>query len=101
MAILYVSEYAELAKNSLGVAAQAPQEPALEQQAVTFTSGETDSAAFNANTKFIRVVSDTNCFVQFGATPTAADGDDSTYLVANVEYFFGVTGGHKVSALSA
>lgn len=73
-------------------------EPPTAAQNVTFTTA-TQSAAFNAATKLIRMVSDADCHVAFGADPTA-DTDDEK-LIAGIPEWRAVTAGHKVSIVSA
>lgn len=73
-------------------------EPVLAPQKVSFTTA-TQSAAFNAATKLIRMVSDADCHVAFGADPTA-DTDDEK-LIAGIPEWRAVTAGHKVSVVAA
>lgn len=98
MSNLNVTEYAEIAKNSLSAPIAAAKEPSITVQNVTFTTA-TPSSAFNADTRFVRVISDADCHVAFGSDPTATTS--STKLKADIEYYFGVTAGHKVSVVSA
>lgn len=98
MANLYISEYAGIAENSLGVPVPAPMEPSVAEQKVAFT-GATASAAFNADTKFVKLTADADSHVKFGSDPTAATSNQP--LKANTPQFFGVEGGHKVSAIEA
>lgn len=55
------------------------------------------SLAFNAGTKFIRVVCEVQCAVKGGGTATAAD----TLLPAFLPEYFGVNGGATISVISA
>lgn len=68
-------------------------------QAVTITGTSAQSAAFAASTKYIRLVSTTACWIQFGANPTATTTTPSILLAANVPEFFGVTPGQKVAGI--
>lgn len=97
MSILYVSEYITLAQSQAGIA-MCGQEPGLDQAPVTFTT-TTQSAAFNAQAKFVRVYSDGDCHIAFGANPTATTSNKK--LTAGQAEYFGVTGGHKVAAVDA
>lgn len=96
MAIAYVTEYAELARDERGDTIQAGREPAITTQKITFTAGATASAAFNNSTKFIRIWSDTAGFIKFGAAPTAVTATDTPISASTAEYF-GVIQGQKVS----
>ncbi len=72
MATLYVTEYVEMAKDASGRIIPAGQEPAIATQTVAIGGSSTQSSAFNAKTKFIRVANDTQvCSIAFGANPTA------------------------------
>lgn len=53
--------------------------------------------AFGNGTTIIRLVSTTDCYLKFGATPTAVATD--MLLPANVVEYFGATPGVKIAAL--
>ena len=93
MAKLYISEYEGVRQDSGGLA-QVAQEPGIEQTPVTFTPAAL-SAAFAARTKVVRIVSDADCFLLFGDSPTATA--NSKFLPANLVEYFGVNAGQKVS----
>lgn len=85
MATLYITEYAEMALVQNGQMGQMPMEPPLASQAVTIAGASAQSAAFNAKTKYVRLMTDTACAVLFGTNPTALTGNDR--MAANtVEY---------------
>ena len=69
-------------------------EPALTTQKTTFTTA-TQTAAFNADTNFVRVVATVDCHILFGANPTATAAHE--FFLANVEYWRGVGNGDKLS----
>src|SRR5690349_20676372 len=97
MAKLTVTEYA-----ATGQAAghpQAPQEPAITDQQVDFTSGVAPSSAFGSSTTLVRLYSDTACNIKFGANPTATTANQP--LAANVETFRAVRPGDKVSVIAS
>lgn len=76
-----------------------PVEPAIAEQNVAIGGTSTQSAAFNTNTRFVRVHTDVLCAVKFGANPTAVAtahrmADESTEWLA-------VSGGHKVAVITA
>lgn len=101
MGVLHISEYNAILRTNVGDdpvsgdgVAQAVKEPSIATQAITFTS-ETDSAAFNDSTRMVRVVSDIQCYVVFGAAPTATA--DSMLLPAFSVEYFGVNPGDVIS----
>ena len=97
MTTLYVTEYKQMG-HAQGNLAQLPQEPAVAEQAVTFTT-TTASSAFNAETTYVCLRSSGDCHVVFDDAPTATTG--SRKLSANTEYYFGVRRGDKVAAVDA
>lgn len=70
MSLLYIEE---LSGNGLALRGpiQAPQQPAIATQVLDYTSGAAQSAAFNANTRLVRLHCDTSCSRLFGVNPTA------------------------------
>ena len=86
MPSLYVSEYASVVVVQ-GAVVPAPLEPAVTTQKITFTTA-TQSAALNAQTRFVRLHADANCHVAFGANPTATAS--SARLASGTTEFFGV-----------
>ena len=95
MATAKISEYAALVVDHQGKVVPVAQEPPLTTQEVTFTT-ETDSNAFDANTKFVRVVADAKAHFRFGTGVQAAVATDP-YLAADLPEYFGVIGGDQVS----
>lgn len=91
MAVLFVSEYAEQARDLRGYLVAAGQEPTLAEQQVAVGGSSTQSAAFNAKTAFVRVHTDAVCYVAFGTSPTASSSQKR--LAANSTEFFGVPAG--------
>ena len=91
MATAYITEYNTIGVqngNSIPVA----QEPAVTDQAIMFTTA-TQSDAFNDNTKYVRIVSDTAFHASFGTNPTATAS--TQYCPANIEIWRMVSPGHK------
>jgi hypothetical protein len=93
MAKAYISEY-EAVPILDGRMVPTGLEPALAEQVVTFTT-TTQSAAFQARTKFIRVHTDGICSYEFGANPTATV--NTPRMAASTTEFFGVAPGMKVA----
>jgi hypothetical protein len=71
--------------------------PAVTQQQVTFTT-TTASAAFSADTRFVRLHTDSACRVAFGDAPTA--DTTSMRMAAGQTEFFAVPPGSKVAAVT-
>lgn len=92
MAKLYVTEYRQDAYD-----APLPVEPALADQVITFSTN-TQSAAFNAATRMVRIVADGICSVAFGANPTATTSNSR--MAAGVERILKVQPGHKVAVIT-
>jgi len=95
MGKLYITEYSEAAIMPGGVPVGA--EPGTEQTPVTYTT-TTQSSAFGAKTKFVRIHTDSICSILFGADPTATTS--SKRLSADQTEYFAVTPGHKVAAVA-
>jgi hypothetical protein len=91
MAVLFISEYAEQARDLRGYLVAAGQEPTLAEQQVAIGGSSTQSAALNAKTAFVRVHTDAVCYVAFGTNPTASSSQKR--LAANSTEFFGVPAG--------
>lgn len=89
MATLWISEYAELAVDALGRVMQLGKEPAVAEQAVTYTT-TTQSAAFNSRTRFIFVYGSATAHIAFGVSPVAAA---TSKKISTEGSWFGVTGG--------
>ena len=96
MALLYVKEYAHLPQIGTMKGTMAS-EPGVDQAPVNFAGAGASSAAFAATTKYIRVVSDTTCFVVFGPTPQAATSNNAL-LPANIIEYYAVVAGQVISA---
>ena len=98
MARLYVTEYGKFGFDDNGGSIPLGREPAITTQVVTFTTS-TASNEFAANTKLVRIISDTDCHLLFGSSPTATTNHQ--FLPANQEAWRMVTGGMKVAAVEA
>jgi hypothetical protein len=87
MATLYISEYRDMPV-TIGQFLPVPQEPTT----------TTQSAAFNTNTRFIRVHADAICSIKFGTSPTAVTTD--ARMAANTTEYFGVIAGQKLAVVT-
>lgn len=94
MANAYIREFARLSGAENGTP-QAPMEPAVTSQTVSFTT-TTQSAAFNDRTRFIWVRVDAAANYKAGDNPTAT-ATDYPQLQADTDYFFGVKPGDKIA----
>ena len=68
MTILQITEYAASGLDVNGVPAQIAKEPALAYQEITTSGASAQSAAFNLDTRLIRISADANVRIRFGAS---------------------------------
>lgn len=100
MAVLYVSEFIELPITDNAVARSWAMTPPIVEQTVAIGAGSA-SNAFNPQTKFVRLHTDSICSIAFsvsGATPTATTSN--ARMAANTTEYFGVQGGGKVAVIT-
>lgn len=97
MATLYITEYKDLPFEAGHLIPVATEPAEVDQTPVTFTTSS-QSAAFNNQTTFVRILADADCHVLFGTNPTATANNQK--LISNVEYWRGVPKGqsYKVAA---
>ena len=69
---------------------------ALEKVTISATTAQ--SAALNADTKFVRVLADANCCIIAADNPTATTSD--LPLTAEGAEYFGVIAGQKIAAIT-
>ena len=69
------------------------------EQKVSTSTSSAASAAFGSNIEYIRVISDTACWITFGTAPTATNS--KTLLAANDVEYFKVSEGEKIAAILA
>lgn len=99
MPTLYISEYKEMAKTITAKQdLAAAQEPAIATQAISISGASAQSAAFNADTRFVEIHTDAICSISFGSNPTATTAHKR--MAANQTQFFGVVPTHKVAVIS-
>lgn len=97
MANMYIREYRYVLRDEGGNIVQAGHEDGYRTgQAVTFTTS-TQSAAFQSDTRFVRITTDAEAFLDFGSNP-AAVAADGIQVQADTPEFFGVEPGQKVAA---
>lgn len=100
MAVLYITEYAEMQIGPAGRSGQMPMDPPLAEQTVAIGGSSTASAAFNAATRFVRLHTDAICSIEFGTAPTATA--TTGRMAANQTEYRGVPLGQsfKVAVIS-
>lgn len=97
MSTLYITEHADqlvLVGRAVGV----PREPPVAEQTVTISGTSAQSAAFNAKTKYIRIISDVVCSRLVGANPTATSSN--TRMSADAYEFIAVNAGDKIAVIT-
>lgn len=95
MAILYIAEFATFTPpGAPGGLGQIAQQPTLAEQTVVIGASSTQSAAFNTNTRFVRLHCDVAAEVEFGTNPTAVL-NTSARMAANQTEYFGVPKGQS------
>lgn len=70
--------------------------PGTDQQ-VTVTASSAQSAAFGSKTSIARFCASTDCFILFGANPTATTA--KIYLPSGIPEYLGVIPGQKVAVI--
>jgi hypothetical protein len=103
MSVLYITEFADVSHIGGGTSSIGAI-PITAKQAITTSATAAQSAAFQNNTKVVRLHNDTTApiSVAFGLNPTAITNSDMRMAVNTTEYFdiSGVLGdGYKVSAI--
>ena len=96
MAKLYITEFSGMPIDLNLASVQLAKLPGLADQVVTY-SGSTQSTAFAAGTRFIRVHTDSDCHIQVGSDPVASVGNAK--LIAGQTEYFGVNPGDKLAVI--
>lgn len=97
MSNLYITEFAASGNSISGAALPVGSMPPVADQAVVYTTSSVQSAAFDDDTRFIRVHTDATCHVLFGDNPTALT-TSMRLLVGSTEYF-AVKPGQKLAVI--
>lgn len=98
MANLWITELRAMPIDSNGKTVEAASLPAITTQKVTISATTAQSAALNADTKFVRVLTDANCCIIAADNPTATTSD--LPLTAEGAEYFGVIAGQKIAAIT-
>lgn len=87
MANLYITEYSAVTRFSGGFPIQVGKNPPVAVQKIAYTT-ENKSSSFQDSTIFVRLVSDTNAYIEFGISPVATSS--SMFLPSGVVEYFGI-----------
>ena len=99
MATLYITELRNVGYDGTSSPVMAPTVPGVVEQAVAIGGVSAQSAAFDGQTRFVLVNTDTACCLAFGDNPTALTTRHR--LAANETRFYSVTAGSKVAVIAA
>lgn len=88
-----ISEYQNIIADPNGRPVQVAQEPRLASQTVTYTTSA-QSSAFNASTRFVRIICDAKAHFRFSTAGTNATANDP-YLAVDVAEWFAVPVGQS------
>ena len=103
MASLFIAEFSMFGTikaptaSGWGDSAPIPAVPPVAEQKITI-GVTTQSAAFNAATKMVRLHAEAACCVEFGADPIATT--DNMRLAAGQTEYFGVSPGQKLAVIT-
>lgn len=100
MAVLYITEFAQLMPSPVGGQGQVPQQPPLAEQTVAIGGASVASSAFNSQTRLVRLHTDAICSVEFGTAPVATS--TTARMAANATEYHGVPVGasYKVAVIT-
>jgi hypothetical protein len=101
MATLYITEFAFQGKDGAEDVTPIAQQLPLAEQTRSLSASSAQSSALNAQTRLVRLQTDTACFILFGANPTATTS--KMPLAVAVPEYFGVPAncGFKIAAITA
>lgn len=98
MATVYIEEFVDLPTGANGQLAPIARAPGVARQTVAVGGSSTQSSAFNAKTRYVRLHTDTICSVLFGANPTATTS--SPRMAADQTEYFAVNPGDRVAVIA-
>lgn len=100
MSTMYISEYADSGNLLGGLPLGA--EPCLDQAPVTISASSAQSAAFQNNTRLVRVHVDVISSIKFGTNPTAVTVSNKRMNANTTEYFLVPMGqAYKVAVVTS
>lgn len=98
MAVVYITEYANLPLDAQNRVLHIAKEPGVTTQTVTIGGASAQSAAFNSLTRYIRVHVDAVCSIAIDSNPTATTS--KARMAADTTEYFAVTPGHKLAVIT-
>ena len=103
MAILYISEYLNMARDQHWQSVPVGEEPAIASQIVAIGGASVQSNPLNAKTRFVRLHCDAICSYKTGADPVATT-TDARMANPQTEYFgvekLAVEAGLKIAVIA-
>lgn len=94
----YVKEYRASGTSATGVIEVAAEPAIVDQTAVDFTAGHAESAAFNAQTRYVRIWCDAQASFKIDFSPIATNA--MSPLAASAPEYFSVQPGMKLSVVA-
>lgn len=98
MSTLYVTEYPGI-ETLLNGTAQVVVGPPIAEQVVTISGTSTQTAAFSAVTRIVRLQPDSICSLKVGGTNPVATTSSQRHVAGSTEYI-GVTPGDKLAVIT-
>ena len=98
MAKVFISEFVQAAHMNTGQPFPSMLQPPTTSQVVAIGGSSTQSTAFDARTRFVRVHADAICSFAIGSNPTA-DANSARMAAGQTEYFQ-VKPGHKIAVIT-
>ena len=98
MAKLWITEFKFIGSDATNARPQVAYHPPVATQTPITLGASTQSAAFNAETRYIRLRADATCHYVVGTNPTATTND--TPLDANSPEHIGVPAGMKLAVIA-
>lgn len=99
MAMVYITEYAEISNLPVGRVGQMPRDPPVTEQTVAISVSSVQSAAFNSATKLIRIHTDAVCSIVIGSNPIATSAN-ARFATNQTEYRDVSAGGLKLAVIT-
>lgn len=99
MATLFISEFDRLYTDGSGNHPPIAPLPPVAEQTRSISGTSAQSSAFGGRTRFVRLYTDTACFVKVGLNPTAITAS-SLPLAAGASEYFSVQPGDKIAAIT-
>lgn len=96
MSTVSVTQFSAVGSVSNG-SLMCPQAPFIATEDISASTTSAQSAAFDSQTRFVRIMSDANVRVRFGSNPTATATDMP--IRANSPEFVAVVSGDKIAVI--